>query len=180
MTFYYSTQSFLEWCFNHYFFGRRHYSWLAAPFYPYKQKNPSSSNPYELYGSLYRPWVDNDRFDYFIESKRIHVRKGVIAQQLRLGTSLASDLKDVCERIDPVFLLPVVYRVNIARISARRLIANSGSALTGSNEYVIAALRESEFDILFLDFDLDTDFSALRSAALSKPRALNLMKGRCS
>src|SRR5215204_5407849 len=112
--YYYSTQSFLEWSFNHYFYSAVHFSWVAAPFFPYKQKNPSSSNPYELYGNLYKPWFDTDPFDYIVETKRLHVRKGVIANAGPLGRTRATKLKKICLTVDQLFFYPVVYRVDVS------------------------------------------------------------------
>jgi hypothetical protein len=134
--YYYSTQAFLEWCFNHHFYDGAHFSWAAAPFYPYKMTNPASSNPYELYGSLYQPWKDRDPYDYFVESKRLHVRKGVMAQASRLSLRQQSRLKRVCRDIDQLFFYPIVYRIDVSTLPTSRLEATVGSAAAGSKEYL--------------------------------------------
>jgi len=177
--YYYSTQAFLEWCFNHYFYDATHFSWLAAPFFPYKLANPASSNPYELYGSLYRPWKDRDPFDYFLESKRLHVRKGIIVREKVLADGQASRLKVICRDVDQLFLYPVVYRVDVNRLDASRLDSSSGSASKGSREYLVRDLDESEFDLLFADYASDTDFAALLSGNLQSGDALDLLESRC-
>jgi hypothetical protein len=179
MAYFYSTQSFLEWAFNHYFYDQVHYSWVAAPFYPYKQKNPASSNPYKIYGHLYEPWFDADPYDQFVESKRAHVRSGIIANSGKLTRSRTTRLKKICLYIDQLFLYPLVYRVDISRITPPRLDASSGSGATGSNEFLIRDLRESEFDVLFLDFDDDPDFTQAASGILSPRAALDLFESRC-
>jgi hypothetical protein len=52
--------------------------------------------------------------------------------------------------------------------------------LKGSDEYLIKDLDESEFDILFLDYDDDIDLNSLKSLSSSNSNdALDIMKRRC-
>lgn len=177
--YFYSTQSFLAWCLNHYFYDGRHYVWAAALFYPYKMPNPKSSNPYQIYADLYSPWYDRDPFDRFISSVRLSLRKGVIAAGPHLSGRTQSRLKRVCAGVDVAFFLPIVYRIDISVISSSRLNGSVGSGATGSNEYLIRDLRENEFDILFLDErHFDKDMGQLATGSLDPSHALSILEGR--
>jgi hypothetical protein len=132
-----------------------------------------------MYGSLYRPFVDVDGFDLYLEAKRTHIRNGVIAKQAVLGAPLASELKRVCERVDQTFLFPIVYRVDVSTLSSRRLHRSYGSARVGSDEYLIKSLRENEFDLLFADYPADPDLASLRLPSMTGMKALSILKSRC-
>ena len=162
--YYYSTTSFLAFCQNHKFYRGVHFAWLAADFYPYRQPNPKSSNPLLSYIDLYEPWKDSDPYDKFVVQHRIALKKGVAAQERSKAISgrSARRLRRVIDKVDLKFFCPIVYRVDISAIPAgRRQIAGSGS--TGSNEYLVADLAESEFDVLFLDFRGDASFDMLNA-----------------
>ncbi len=152
--YYYSTQPFLAWCLNHYFYGGVHFVWVGAPFYPYRLDNPRSSSPFRKYEDLYELWKDEDEFSPYLEGTRAGLHKGILANLGRLHPQEVVRLHDVCDRIHTVFFYPIVYRIDVDRIDPARLqVANSG--LKGSQEYRITALHEPEFDILF--FDADTE-----------------------
>ena len=177
--YYYSTQPFLAWCLNHYFYNQKHRVWVGAPFYPYRLTNPRSSNPLRLYEDFYEPWKDRDVFSSIITRKRLNLRNTVIAnaRALNLSHQLETRLKAICDRIDTAFFYPVVYRVNINTINATRLIV-SGSGLTGSQEYLIEALAEDEFELLFFDPEVESlsnDFANLRDGSYSSSGALSVL-----
>jgi hypothetical protein len=160
---YYGTKATLAWIFGHYFFNAEHYTWLASEFFPYRLPNPKSSNPYQIYADLYQPWKDRDDFDKYIQQVRLNIRKGVIAQEKAgvISADVANRLREICDRVDIVFLYPIVCRVDIDSIdSSRRQISGSG-VTAGSSEELITDLRENEFDILFLDFEADASFREL-------------------
>lgn len=162
--YYYSSTSFLAFCLNHYFYGGIHYAWLAGDFYPYRQPNPKSSNPLLSYIDLYEPWKDADPYDKFVAQHRLALKKGIAAQEKAnvISGRTARRLRRVIDKVDLKFYCPIVYRVDISAIPVnRRQVAGSGS--TGSNEYLVADLAESEFDILFLDFRGDADFDMLNA-----------------
>lgn len=160
--YYYGTKSVLDWAIAHYFYGATHYTWIANCFYPYGQGNPKSSNPLLNYQDLYQPWKDADPFDKFIGSSRINLIKGIIGKEKdgTLSAAYAAALRDICDKISTLFFYPIVFRVDLDRISVeRRIVANSG--LRGSSEYLVRDLQENEFDILFLDFTADADFATI-------------------
>ncbi|MDQ6701406.1 MAG: hypothetical protein M3Z36_14600 [Acidobacteriota bacterium] len=167
MNYYYGTTTALAWILGHYFYGAGHRAWVSREYYPYRLPNPKSSNPHLIYQDLYQPWRDRDDFDKYITQARLNARKSVIAQELAsvIDPQHAPELKEICDRIDILFLYPFILRVDIDRIRATdpaRLIL-AGSALAGSCEFLIERLRESpsEFSILFLDFRDDPDFKRL-------------------
>ena len=178
--YYYSTQPFLAWCLNHYFYGAKHYVWVATPFYPYRLPNPKSSNPYLIYQDLYLPWKDRDDFDKFIQQVRLDLRKGVKANAGTLTPpSSVRRLNQTCNKVNIVFFYPIVYRVDIDLIPASRLVP-AGSAVVGSNEYLIKDLQKSDkFDILFLDFKGDSDIVTLCGGSVTSSKALTILEGRC-
>lgn len=183
---YYGTVAILAWLFNHYFYNNQHYTWLAEEYYPYRLPNPKSSNPHLSYQDLYQPWKDRDDYDKFIQQIRLNIRKGVIAKEKAgvLSSADATRLKDICDKVDIVFLYPIVYRVDIDNIdTTRRTIAGSG--LTASSaEILVDDLGENEFEILFLDFDSDPDFKTIVVDEIASPSvtsldAMDTLEKRC-
>ena len=183
---FYGTVASLAWIFGHYFYNRKHFVWLAEEYFTYGLPNPKSSDPHLIYQDLYQPWKDKDEFDKFIAGSRLNLRKGVIANERAgiISSSEATDLKDICDTVDITFLYPLVYKVDITPIATSRR-KKRNSALTGSHEVVIEDLDESEFEILFLDFDGDPHFSQLVSDELKRVKsttaadAMTILKGRC-
>jgi hypothetical protein len=181
--YFYGTVASLAWVFGHYFYKREHYVWLAEEYFTYGLPNPKSSDPHLIYQDIYQPWKDRDDYDKFIGGIRLNLRKGVIAKEMAtvINSSDASDLKDICDNVDITFLYPLVYKVDITSIPGSRQI-KKGSALTGSHEVLVEDLKESEFEILFLDYEMDSDFKQLISDELKgagPADALNILKGRC-
>jgi len=175
----YSTQPFLARCLNRFFYGGKHFVYAATSFYPYRSKNPRSSNPMSIYRDLYEPWRDRDVFDKYLFQTRESLVRGVEAKK---EGEEAEVLVDICRNVDILFYCPVVYRIYRARIGKHRL-KRENSALRGSNEYLIEDLDETlpEFDILFLDHDRDADFNKLVSLPVgSSERALEILRRRCS
>lgn len=185
MAYYYGTKSALDWVLGHYFFRQIHYTWLADCFYPYKQPNPKSSNPFEIYKDLYAPWKDEDGYDTYIRTRRIDLVKAILAKEKEgvVEAALGMDLRDMCNNVNIVFFYPVVYRVDISKIApGRRQVANSG--LRGSCECLVADLAENEFEVLFLDFEKDADFknivksSVLGHTYLDSYEVMDILKRR--
>jgi len=106
----YYTTSFLAYCLNHYFYRGTHYIWAAGEFYPYRAKNPKSSNPYLIYQFLYQPWKDSDPYDKFIVQQRIALRKGVIAQEKAgiITNACGRSLRKICNKVEVTFFYPIV------------------------------------------------------------------------
>lgn len=181
MTIYYSTQSFLAYCLNHYFYNGMHYANCAFEFYPYKKSNPASSNPLVLYQGFFHPWRDLDPHDNFILAHRIRLQKGVIFyENLRTITpTLATELKEFCQFIDVGLIFPIVFRIDPSRIDNRRLVTD-GSGVTGSQEVLIKDLQEHEFEVLFCDYDhVDPDIERLMAGNIGDDGlALSILRSR--
>lgn len=156
--YHYGTVPALAWLLNHYFYGGRHYSWLAEEFFPLND-NPKSSNPYLIYGDLYWAWSHADRHDRFCRSLRDSLAGAVDAQRARdvVRPDVAYRLMAVCSHVEMKFFYPVVYRVDMNEIEPERQQV-AGSGLMGSREVLVTGLRESEFDLLFADNLADPDF----------------------
>lgn len=183
---YYGTVATLAWIFNHYFYKKTHYTWLAEEYYPYRLPNPKSSNPHLTYQDLYQPWKDRDDFDKFIQQIRLNIRKGVIAKETAgdITPADATRLKDICDKVDIVFLYPVVYRVDIEKIDKGRQKLSRSGVTAGSAEILVEDLGEGEFDILFLDFVSDKDFEAIVVNEISSPSvtstdAMDILERNC-
>ncbi len=184
----------LAWMLGHYFHGAEHRAWVSREYYPYRLPNPKSSNPHLIYQDLYQPWRDRDDFDKYMSQSRLNARKSVIARELaaEIAAADAIGLKEICDRVDIVFLYPFVIRVDIEPIRAsdpKRLVL-AGSALSGSCEFLLERLRETppEFTILFLDFQDDVDFERLvyreyhggrLAPAISAEEAKRTLLARC-
>lgn len=159
---YYGTIPTLAWIFGNYFYKQSYRVWVAEEFFPYGLPNPKSSNPLLIYEDLYQPWKDQDDFDKFITQSRANIRKGVVINE-RNGSITRMDartMKKVCDKVDIVFLYPIVLTVNIDDLQRKgRTLSKSGSAVTrGSHEYLVEDLQQGDFEILFLDYDADQDF----------------------
>jgi len=164
--YYYGTVPVLAWIINHYFYSRTHYAWLAAAFHPHWE-NPGSSNPYRLYGQFYEPWAERDRYAHAVGEYRRRLVEGVKVKEAAgvLDNITAARLRRVCASGSIDLFYPVLYRVEIDRIApARRVLAGSG--LEGSHEVLVADLRESEFELLFLDNVRDAYFPQIVLAEL--------------
>jgi hypothetical protein len=175
--YYYGTQPFLAWVLNHYFYNRVHYIYVGAPFFPYRQNNPASSDPINLYTAFYKPFKDADRYDIFIGGYRQRLKRGIDAQVTR--KQMQKKLKKVCEEIDIKFFYPIVYRVDITYIEPDRLLVSGSGQDVNSKEYLIRDLQETEFDLLFLDFEhenLSSDFYKLCYDSISQNEALALLE----
>jgi hypothetical protein len=156
-SYYYGVHPTLAYILNHFFYNAVHYTYLAAEYFPYNTKNPSSSNPHDLYERLYRGWSENDEFSDTIKVRRMYLRTGVLAKESQgvITHALSIRLRRICDRIDLSVFYPLVYRVDIKTIKRARLV-KSGSGLVGSSEYLITDLNEGEInDLLFLDYEKD-------------------------
>jgi hypothetical protein len=156
--YYYGTVPVLAWIINHYFYGGLHYSWLADAFHPHRD-NPGSSNPYLIYGDLYVPWQERDRYSRFVTDYRRSLEEGVAKKEETgvIDNITAARLKRVCKLGSVELFYPVLYRVDMDEIApSRRAVENSG--LEGSHEFLVPDLRESEFDLLLTDNRRDRYF----------------------
>lgn len=179
---YYSCAPSLAWILGHYFYGGVHYTWIAEEYYPYRLPNPKSSNPHLIYQDLYQPWKDSDDFDKYIVQNRLNLRKGVMIQELAgtITAGDATDLRNVCDNIEIVFFYPIIYRLDISQPALNPppgRLRHAGSASVGSHEYLVSDLKETEFEVIFLDFQDDPDFTNLMSGFAANPMAI--LKGRC-
>lgn len=176
-SYWYSTNPVLTWCFNHYFFGGVHRIWIASPFYPYRSANPASSNPLLLYQQLYMPWKEGDDFSKVVEPYRVAARSAVLGHRAALSRVEVLQLSLVTEEVDLEFFLPIVYRVDLRRIERERLqILASG--LRGSHEYLIADLREDEFDLLLLEDAAGKRLEELLTGTMTRPDVLSMLEER--
>lgn len=183
---YYSCVPALAWILAHYFYNDEHFVWIAAEYYPYRLPNPKSSNPHLIYQDLYQSWKDRDEFDKTIVQARLNLRMGVLVHEStgKLTQATAAKLRDICDKVDIVFLCPIAYRVEVDNLDPARL-HRAGSAVTlGSHEYLVRDLRDTEFDKLFVDFDVDIDFSTLvvdamaKGVTLTAAQALKILEAR--
>jgi hypothetical protein len=182
---YYGAIAVLAWIFGHYFYHGEHYVWLAEEYYPYRLPNPKSSNPHLVYADLYQPWKDRDDHDKFIQSLRLNLRKGVIAKESagKIDPHDAARLKTVCDKVDITFLYPIVLKVDIDNVKPVSRHKKAGSALAGSSEILVEDLNETEFDIIFLDYESDPAFKQLVVDEINgispSVDVLTTLEGRC-
>ncbi|MGH9931337.1 MAG: hypothetical protein ACREA9_19195 [Pyrinomonadaceae bacterium] len=159
----YGTVAALAWILEHYFYDRKHYSYFATEFYPYKLKNPRSSSPFMIYQDLYEPWRDHDDNSKIISMYRLALWGGVETKRRQgvIEDAVADRLKHICNKVNTMFFYPVVCRVNRDSLDQNRLEV-SGSGVSGSSEFLVRDLDDAEIDeLLFLDFDEDDDLKQL-------------------
>jgi hypothetical protein len=90
-SYYYGVQTALAYIFNHFFFNAVHYAYLAKEYYPYKRKNPRSSNPHQIYEELYALWRDKDELDKYGIQTRVNLKNGVLVQESMNSIDAASE-----------------------------------------------------------------------------------------
>jgi hypothetical protein len=159
--YYYGTVSALAWILNHYFYGGLHYSWLAGEFHPLRT-NPSSSNPYVIYGQLYRVVVaGRERQVRRPAEARIASRRGRPRETTDGGTCPGvATARNLFEGLHLLLLSGRVPR----RHRADRCGAESCRRFwrDGSNEFLVSDLNEAEFDLLLADNREDQAFVRFR------------------
>lgn len=143
----------LAWVLNRYFYGDRHHTYLATPFHPYRQPNPPSSRPLELFQRLLEGAIDRDTYNDSIRSRRAGLHAGVSSNAPHMGARLVGLLHWVIDHVDPLFFVPVVYRVDLDRVDPTRLDTNAGTRYTvgKSQECLVSDLDGSEFDIFLFE-----------------------------
>ena len=176
---YYSTQPLLAWLLNHHFFGGVHFTYAAHPFYPYKQPNPKSSNPYAIYADFFSPWHDDDPYDRNIVSMRQSLRNGVLARGGALHPSTRNFLRRVCSEGSVFLFYPVVYRIELDGLPPSRVDTSIGSAVVGSHEVLVRDLREPEFDILFFDDHSHDTLSQLTDSGRARHEIVRILQRKC-
>ncbi len=159
-SFCYGTKTTLAWLLGHYVFNRTHYTYFAREFFPYRLRNPPSSNPLDLYQAFYKAWRDEDQWHASIQQHRINLSK-LIAQSEPGDPDFTANLQRICERVSLAFFYPVVFRVDETEINDSRKVAKNSALDLGSEEFVVEDLQEDEFEILFLDVKGDADFDDL-------------------
>lgn len=160
--YYYSTQPFLAWCLNFYVY-KKHFAYIATPFYPYRLPNPKSSNPYLIYQDLYSPWKDKDDSDKYINRMRLNLQNGVTYRynDKIIDSAMQARLRDICDKIDILFFYPIVYIVDINDPNISTKKKDTPWSKKGSQEYSVDLDSKDKFDLLFVDFDGDSDFNDL-------------------
>ena len=190
-SYYYGVQTALAYILNHFFYNAVHYTYIAGEYYPYKRKNPRSSNPHRIYEDLYEPWKDKDEFNKVVIQTRLNIKNGILAQTKKniIDSFLANKLGRICDELDSNLFYPFVFRINIKSIKKNRL-QKSGSGLSGSYEYLVSDLLEREInDILFLDYEGDAliknlvkyeyeNFRKKGNVGYSKREVLELLEDR--
>jgi len=159
-----STKAVLDWLLYHHVFRRVHLAWFAPEFDTYKQTNPRSSNPWELYRAYHAAWFDQDPFEPYVAMKRQSlsavIERKYASQQVH---GIAKDeLKAMVDTAPLNLFYPIVYACDCSKLGPERL-QKAGSARQGSLEFLIVDLKEDEFSLLFADFKHDP---ALRKTVL--------------
>lgn len=156
--YHYGVQTALAYIFNHFFYNATHYVYLSGEYYPYRRKNPRSSNPHRIYEDIYEPWKDNDEFSKIINQNRLNIKNGVLAQETKkiINWSLAGRLRKLCDEMDVRMFYPIIYRIDVEKIHPKTRLQKAGSSLSGSLEYLIEDLAETDIDeMLFSDYRRD-------------------------
>ena len=106
---------------------------------------------------------------------RLGLHKGLRQNEPRLGSGVCARLLVVVDRIGPPFFLPIVYRVDPGAID-RSGGEQQGSGLTGSREYLVADLREDEFQVIVFDVATPEDaITQLARGDLSAAEVLDML-----
>jgi hypothetical protein len=161
--FWYSAKTALDWLVCHYGLGGTHFAWFSPEFDTYRKPNPQSSNPHTLYHGYMSAWRDNDEFSQYVGAKRLSLCNAV-EKNVDLGKlerHAANELKEGIEIADISFFYPIVYQIDLRKISMDRIQTNVGSGAGGSHECLILDLQEEEFDLLFAHFREDRLFGQM-------------------
>lgn len=129
------------------------------------------------------PWKDGDDYDKYMNQIRINLKKGVEKRRRSINGATENELKDICDKVDILFLYPVVYKVDIDNPTVKTKLQPTDWSKKGSDEWGVD-LDEGEFDLLFLDYDgPDNDLLTLikdvKDKKLTTAQALVILKKRC-
>ena len=126
------------------------------------------------------PWKDKDDFDKYINQTRLNLRKGVLKRYNdgHIKQNIKNYLNYICDKVDIVFFYPIIYTVDINNPCVSVKLSGTNWSAKGSQEYAVDLL-EGEYDLLFLDFNGDTDFNQLKDKKLTPVNALSILMRRC-
>jgi len=163
---YYSTKTVLDWLISHYVMGRKHYTYAAIEFFPYRRPNPESSNPLHLYRNYYTAWKDKDGYSQMILQKKAALRAALDKTVIHdiLDRQTADRITDAIDNADSSLFYPIVYVVDIDNIASHRLEKAGSAIAAASHEVLIRDLNEDEFEILFDDFREDQELANMLKA----------------
>jgi hypothetical protein len=172
--YYYGSYPFIAWCVNHYFLSSRHSLWVSAPFYAPRSMDVGAS-PYRIYGEL-QSLVSSDSQGKDLRDWRDRLRKPVVDDVKDEG--LQTRLLEIVERIAIPFFVPLVYRVDIDALPLGLAIQGDSEGRLGLNHYEVRALEETQFDVLFADFEGE-DILRLWRSDNNQLTALEILERNC-
>lgn len=151
--FYYSVNSFLSFKINEKYYKDLHYVWVSPSFNG--TGNPASSNPCEIYHSIYKSIGTKDNHCDYIERNRTGILNGA-EEKLKSGIitpTQRDQIAGIISSAEKIDFRPLLYVIHASKVSKMIIDPTpSEKANPFSNEYKILALPRKFFDIL--EFDL--------------------------
>jgi hypothetical protein len=173
--YYYGTYPFIAWCMNHYFLSGKHSLWVSAPFYA-PHSVDAGVNQYRVYGDLMSLASGGDSKANGLQDWRDRLKMRI--SEGSKDETLQTRLLDIAERIAIPFFMPLVYRVDINALPLGLAIQGDSEGRLGLSHYELRALEETQFDILFADFE-DGDILKLWRSDNNQLTALEILEGNC-
>lgn len=147
--FLYSVNTYLAHYINEKFYKGIHYVWCAPEFY--NDNNPPSSNPKEIYNSLYEEIKKCDKHSAKIEQNRLGLLKGVEAM-FKSGVITKLDRDDIyiiIENAEIKHFTPLLYIIDQNRVKRKmNAVPRKERANVISDEFIIKDLYTNEFDVI--------------------------------
>jgi hypothetical protein len=173
--YYYGAYPFIAWTMNHYFLAGKHSLWVTAPFYVPATGGVDAS-PYRVYGDLLRMAKSDTAQANNLRDWRDRLKMRLVDGGCQ--EDLQPRLLDILERIAIPFFVPIVYRVDIDALPFGLAIEGDSEGQMGLTNYELRNLEETQFDILFADFDEDAIRKLWRSDH-NQLTVLEILEGNC-
>jgi hypothetical protein len=131
-----------------------HYVW-TAPYFDCKERNPTSSNPKEIYSSLIKD-IKSGVIDYHsrnVEGNRIGLKKGAMKKHEKgdINKDKMEEIIELSQKANFELFAPLIYIIPYDKIHDRISTPHfSHKAHPMSIEYIIEDLQGKEFDIIEL------------------------------
>lgn len=152
----YSTNTRLAYMLNQKYYGEQHYVY-CCPYFDARQVSelehgtPPSSSPAELLRDFAAESARTDRHAARIALNKAGLRRGAVAKLAAgmISTDQQSEILQIIDTAEPALFRPLLYVIPSAAIETKiRAVPLADKAHPLSEEYIIDALRRSEFDVV--------------------------------
>ena len=149
--FLYSVNTYLAHYICERFYNGIHYVWCAPSFNSDVYNNPPSSNPKEIFFSLYKDVTRNDNHSDKIRQNRLGLMRGV--EVMLTSGVITPEVRDeillIIENADISYFIPLLFIIDKNQAQGKiETVPHKDRANILSEEYLIKNLHTDEFDVV--------------------------------